>query len=323
MHKIIVIFAKLHEKIYFCKKSEKQIDNMKTILILIAVISVQSVYAQHIRFKEVKNHMIAEVSLNKQVKARALIDTGSSITVLDSTFVVSSGLKLNPTACHHALRLTAIGKTLWCYQVISDTLDVDGLRNTRPVYIADLRQAKKWFKDGGYDMIMGSCYMAKDGSQMVTLNIAKGYVKYGKQALPENKYKRGIMTIDKKGFVGTDAPLRIMDSDYRSGQIIGRFIIDTGNANFFFLCGKSEGVIESLNRQGFELSERTKDGKTIKYIKMDSAEMLGKKVNMEKSILPIIPASIGRNYAGAIGYKFLKEVELVLDYDNNFLYIKQ
>ena len=108
---------------------------MKTILFFLVVISVQSVYAQHIRFKEVKNHMIAEVSLNKQVKARALIDTGSSITVLDSTFVVSSGLELNPTACHHALRLTAIGKTLWCYQVISDTLDVDGLRNTRPVYI--------------------------------------------------------------------------------------------------------------------------------------------------------------------------------------------
>ena len=295
---------------------------MKTILFLLAVLSVQSVHAQRIRFKEVNYHMIAEVCLNKQVKARATIDTGSSITVLDSTFVVSSGLKLNPTACHQALRLTAIGKTLWCYQVISDTLDVDGLRSTQPVYIADLRQAKKWFKDGRYDMIMGSCYMAKDGSQMLTLNIAKGYVEYGKRTLPENKYKRGIMTIDKKGSVGTDAPLRIMDSDYRSGQIIGRFMIDTGNANFFILYGKSEGVIESLDRQRFELSERTKDGKTIKFIKMDSAEMLGKKVNMEKKTLRILPTRIGKDYVGSIGYRFLSEVELVLDYDNNLLYIK-
>ena len=295
---------------------------MKKLLLLILVLSTQSVTAQRIRFKEVNYHMIAEVSVNQQVKARAMIDTGSSITVLDSTFVVSSGLELNTTACHQALRLPAIGKTLWCYQVISDTLDVDGLRNTKPVYIADLRQARKWFKDGEYDMVMGSCYMAKDGSQMLTLNIAKGYVEYGKRDLPEKKYKRGIMTIDKKGFVGTDAPLRIMDSNYRSGQIIGRFLIDTGNANFFVLWGKSEGVIESLDRQGFELIERTWEGKKIQYIKMDSAEMLGKKVNMEKKILPILPTKIGKDYVGAIGYKFLSEVELVLDYDNNFLYLR-
>ena len=295
---------------------------MKKLLLLILVLSTQSVTAQRIRFKEVNYHMIAEVSVNQQVKARAMIDTGSPITVLDSTFVVSSGLELNTTACHHALRLPAIGKTLWCYQVISDTLDVDGLRNTKPVYIADLRQARKWFKDGEYDMVMGSCYMAKDGSQMLTLNIAKGYVEYGKRDLPEKKYKRGIMTIDKKGFVGTDAPLRIMDSNYRSGQIIGRFLIDTGNANFFVLWGKSEGVIESLDRQGFELIERTWEGKKIQYIKMDSAEMLGKKVNMEKKILPILPTKIGKDFVGAIGYKFLSEVELVLDYDNNFLYLR-
>ena len=295
---------------------------MKKLLLLILVLSTQSVTAQRIRFKEVNYHMIAEVSVNQQVKARAMIDTGSSITVLDSTFVVSSGLELNTTACHQALRLPAIGKTLWCYQVISDTLDVDGLRNTKPVYIADLRQARKWFKDGEYDMVMGSCYMAKDGSQMLTLNIAKGYVEYGKRDLPEKKYKRGIMTIDKKGFVGTDAPLRIMDSNYRSGQIIGRFLINTGDANFFVLWGKSEGVIESLDRQGFELIERTWEGKKIQYIKMDSAEMLGKKVNMEKKILPILPTKIGKDYVGAIGYKFLSEVELVLDYDNNFLYLR-
>lgn len=295
---------------------------MKKLLLLILVLSTQSVTAQRIRFKEVNYHMIAEVSVNQQVKARAMIDTGSPITVLDSTFVVSSGLELNTTACHQALRLPAIGKTLWCYQVISDTLDVDGLRNTQPVYIADLRQARKWFEDGEYDMLMGSCYMAKDGSQMLTLNIAKGYVEYGKRDLPEKKYKRGIMTIDKKGFVGTDAPLRIMDSNYRSGQIIGRFLIDTGNANFFVLWGKSEGVIESLDRQGFELIERTWEGKKIQYIKMDSAEMLGKKVNMEKKILPILPTKIGKDFVGAIGYKFLSEVELVLDYDNNFLYLR-
>ena len=274
---------------------------MKKLLLLILVLSTQSVTAQRIRFKEVNYHMIAEVSVNQQVKARAMIDT---------------------TACHHALRLPAIGKTLWCYQVISDTLDVDGLRNTQPVYIADLRQARKWFKDGEYDMVMGSCYMAKDGSQMLTLNIAKGYVEYGKRDLPEKKYKRGIMTIDKKGFVGTDAPLRIMDSNYRSGQIIGRFLIHTGDANFFVLWGKSEGVIESLDRQGFELIERTREGKKIQYIKMDSAEMLGKKVNMEKKILPILPTKKGKDFVGAIGYKFLSEVELVLDYDNNFLYLR-
>lgn len=295
---------------------------MKILFLLIFVLSIQSMNAQRIRFKEVNNHMIAEISVNKQAKARALIDTGSSITVLDSSFVISSGLELNLIPCHCALRLPAIGKTLWCYHLLSDTLDINGLRNTRPVYVADLKQAKKWFKNGDYDMVMGSCYKAKDGSQMLTLKITDGYVEYGKRDLPEKKYKRGIMTIDKNGFVGTDAPLRIMDYNYKSGQIIGRFFFDTGNANFFTIFGKSEGVIESLDRQGFELLEKLKDGKKIQYIKMDSAEMLGKKVNMEKKILSILPTKLSGGYTGAIGYKFLREIELVLDYDNNFLYIR-
>ena len=58
---------------------------MKKLLLLILVLSTQNVTAQRIRFKEVNYHMIAEVSVNQQVKARAMIDTGSSITVLDST----------------------------------------------------------------------------------------------------------------------------------------------------------------------------------------------------------------------------------------------
>lgn len=295
---------------------------MKKALLLLFLCSVQIISAQRIRFKEVNKHMIAEVSVNEKVKVRTLLATGCSTTVLDSSFVVSSGLALNLTPCHHALRLPAIGKTLWCYQKMEDTLYVNGLRNTRPVYVADLKKARKWFKDGDYNMVMGSCYMAKDGSQMLTLNIADGYIEYGKRELPEKKFKRGIMTIDKKGLVGTDAPLRIMDSNYRSGQMIGRFFIDTGNANFFALFGKSEGVIESLDRQGFELLERSKNGKVIQYIKMDSAELLGKKVNMEKNVLPIFPTKAGKEYVGSIGYKFLREVELVLDYDNNYLYIR-
>ena len=48
---------------------------------------------------------------------------------------------------------------------------------------------------------------------------------HGKRELPEKKYKKGIMTVDKKGFVGTDAPLRILTRNYKSGQITGRFII--------------------------------------------------------------------------------------------------
>jgi len=55
---------------------------------------------------------------------------------------------------------------------------------------------------------------------------------------------------------------------------------------------------------------------------MDSAELLGKKVNMEKNVLPIFPTKAGKEYVGSIGYKFLREVELVLDYDNNYLYIR-
>ena len=51
--------------------------------------------------------------------------------------------------------------------------------------------------------------------------------------------------------------------------------------------------------------------------------MLGKEVNMEKKVMPVLPVRIHGDYAGAIGYRFLREVELVLDYDNNSLYIRK
>ena len=300
----------------------KVMNSIRVVILLALVSLTQCLQAQRIKFKEVKKQMIAQVTLNDKVQARALIDTGASMTIIDSTYLVSSGLELNLKECHHAIRMPGIGKVLRCYRMLIDTLDVDGLKSSRPVYVADLRKIAKHSDVVPFDMVMGSCYQAKDGSKMVTLNIADGYISYGKRELPEKKYKKGIMTVDKKGFVGTDAPLRILTRNYKSGQITGRFIIDTGNANYFFLCGKNKEVMSSLQQQGFELRERNVQGKTIHYISMDSAEILGKEISMEKSVLLVLPIKLSGNYAGAIGYKFLKEVELVLDYDNNFLYIR-
>ena len=282
---------------------------------------VSCIQAQRINFHIVKNHMIAEVTLNGSVKAQALMDTGSSITIIDSTFLAQSGLSLQLKEGRHRVRFPALKKILYCWYVLEDTLRVDGLRSSRPVYVADMSQVNipGW---SSCDMIMGSCYIAKDGSQMLTLNIGDGYVEYGKRELPEKKYKRGVMTVDGQGFVGTDAPLRILTKDYVSGQINGRFMIDTGNANFFCLFGKSEKLQDFLQRKDIELVERAKNGKTHYGIRMDTAEMLGKEVSMDKFLLPVLPTRSRGDYAGAIGYKFLREVELVLDYDHHCLYIR-
>ena len=54
----------------------------------------------------------------------------------------------------------------------------------------------------------------------------------------------------------------------------------------------------------------------------EGLRIIGRMGAMEKKILPILPTKIGKDFVGAIGYKFLSEVELVLDYDNNFLYLR-
>lgn len=296
---------------------------MKKIVFQLVLFSImtQNVHAQRIRFKEVTGHMIAGVTINGSVKARAMMDTGSSVSIIDSTFLINSGLNLNLNNCRQKVRFPAIGKTLNCYSMLTDTLTVDGLRSSRPVFVADLSKVLRP-EIGKVNLLMGSCFKAKDGSRMLTLNIADGYVEYGRRTLPEKKYKKGIMTLDAQGFVGTDAPLRILTNDYVSGQIIGRFMIDTGNANYFSLCGKNENVKNFLTNKNIELEERFNKGKTYYYFKMDSAEMLGKEVNMEKKVMPVLPVRMRGDYAGTIGYKFLSEVELVLDYDYNFLYIR-
>ncbi len=289
---------------------------MKVLCSLTLLFWMQFAYAQRINFKTIGNHMIADVMINDSVAAKAFIDTGCPITIIDSTFAVNSGFKINQEG--KRLRYHTFSSTSYCYPLMDDTINVNGLRSSRPVYAGNLKR-RKGVSD--IDMILGSDYIAQDGSRMLTLNIAKGYVEYGRKEIGKG-FKEAIMTVDERGFVSTDAPLRLYTQNDGNGQLGGRFVIDTGNANYFFLCGKNERVSEFLKKNGIEPEEKIMHGKTIQYIRMLSAEILGKEVMMKGAPLVILPRMRFYDYTGAIGFKFLKEVEMILDYDNNLLYVK-
>ena len=289
---------------------------MKVLCFLTLLFWMQFAYAQRINFKTIGNHMIADVMINDSVAAKAFMDTGSPTTIIDSTFAVNSGFKINQEGKRLKIRTPLI--TYYCYPLMDDTINVNGLRNTRPVYVGNLKR-RKGFSD--IDMILGSGYIAQDGSRMLSLNIAEGYIEYGRKEIGK-EFKKGIMTVDEHDFVSTDAPLRLYTKNDGNGQLGGRFVIDTGNANYFFLCGRNERVSEFLKMKGIEPEEKIMHGKTIQYIRMQSAEILGKEVMMKGAPLVILPRMRFYDYTGAIGFKFLKEVEMILDYDNNLLYIK-
>ena len=289
---------------------------MKVLCFLTLLCWIQFAYAQRINFKTIGNHMIADVMVNGSMAAKAFMDTGSPTTIIDSTFAANSGFKVNQEGKRLKIRTPLI--TYYCYPLMDDTINVNGLRNTRPVYVGNLKR-RKGFSD--IDMILGSGYIAQDGSRMLTLNIAKGYVEYGRKEIGKG-FKEAIMMVDEHDFVSTDAPLRLYTKNDGNGQLGGRFVIDTGNANYFFLCGKNERVSEFLKMKGIEPEEKIMHGKTIQYIRMQSAEILGKEVMMKDSPLVILPRMRFYDYTGAIGFKFLKEVEMILDYDNNLLYVK-
>ena len=289
---------------------------MKVLCFLTLLFWMQFAYAQRINFKTIGNHMIADVMVNGSMAAKTFMDTGSPTTIIDSTFAVNSGFKINQEGKRLKIRTPLI--TYYCYPLMDDTINVNGLRNTRPVYVGNLKR-RKGFSD--IDMILGSGYIAQDGSRMLTLNIAKGYVEYGRKEIGKG-FKEAIMMVDEHDFVSTDAPLRLYTKNDGNGQLGGRFVIDTGNANYFFLCGKNERVSEFLKMKGIEPEEKIMHGKTIQYIRMQSAEILGKEVMMKDSPLVILPRMRFYDYTGAIGFKFLKEVEMILDYDNNLLYVK-
>ena len=289
---------------------------MKVLCFLTLLCWMQFAYAQRINFKTIGNHMIADVIINDSVAAKAFMDTGCPITIIDSTFAVNSGFKINQEG--KRLRYHTFSSTSYCYSLMDDTINVNGLRSSRPVYVGNLKR-RKGVSD--IDMILGSNYIAQDGSRMLTLNIAKGYVEYGRKEIGKG-FKEAIMTVDERGFVSTDAPLRLYTQNDGNGQLGGRFVIDTGNANYLFLCGRNERVSEFLKMKGIEPEEKIMHGKTIQYIRMQSAEILGKEVMMKGAPLVILPRMRFYDYTGAIGFKFLKEVEMILDYDNNLLYIK-
>ena len=289
---------------------------MKVLCFLTLLCWMQFAYAQRINFKTVDNHMIADVMINDSVAAKAFMDTGCPITIIDSTFAVNSGFKINQEG--KRLRYHTFSSTSYCYPLMDDTINVNGLRSSRPVYVGNLKR-RKGVSD--IDMILGSGYIAQDGSRMLSLNIAEGYIEYGRKEIGK-EFKKGIMTVDEHDFVSTDAPLRLYTQNNGNGQLGGRFVIDTGNANYLFLCGRNERVSEFLKMKGIEPEEKIMHGKTIQYIRMQSAEILGKEVMMKGAPLVILPRMRFYDYTGAIGFKFLKEVEMILDYDNNLLYIK-
>ena len=289
---------------------------MKVLCFLTLLCWMQFAYAQRINFKTIGNHMIADVMINDSVAAKAFMDTGCPITIIDSTFAVNSGFKINQEG--KRLRYHTFSSTSYCYPLMDDTINVNGLRSSRPVYVGNLKR-RKGVSD--IDMILGSGYIAQDGSRMLSLNIAEGYIEYGRKEIGK-EFKKGIMTVDEHDFVSTDAPLRLYTQNNGNGQLGGRFVIDTGNANYLFLCGRNERVSEFLKMKGIEPEEKIMHGKTIQYIRMQSAEILGKEVMMKGAPLVILPRMRFYDYTGAIGFKFLKEVEMILDYDNNLLYIK-
>ena len=217
---------------------------MKVLCFLTLLFWMQFAYAQRINFKTIGNHMIADVMVNGSMAAKAFMDTGSPTTIIDSTFAVNSGFKINQEGKRLKIRTPLI--TYYCYPLMDDTINVNGLRNTRPVYVGNLKR-RKGFSD--IDMILGSGYIAQDGSRMLTLNIAKGYVEYGRKEIGKG-FKEAIMMVDEHDFVSTDAPLRLYTKNDGNGQLGGRFVIDTGNANYFFLCFKNERVSEFLNMKG-------------------------------------------------------------------------
>ena len=262
--------------------------------------------------------MIADITLNHQIKAKAGLDTGCSYTLIDSTFAAENRLPVN---YERGMKMLFPLGMIQSYQLQMDSIDINGLHNTRPVYVGNLRKYHRKTSDYKYDILMGCHYRAQDGSRMLTLNIADGYIEYGKREIDEN-FKKTIMTVDEQGFIGIDAPMNIETQDRKSGQLNGRFVIDTGNANFFFLCGKNEVVTQFLHEKKIKPEETIKGGKTLKYMRMHSAEILGKKVDMRDDIIVILPKIRLSDYVGAIGFKFLKKVEMIVDYDNNLLYMK-
>ena len=151
---------------------------MKVLCFLTLLCWIQFAYAQRINFKTIGNHMIADVMINDSVAAKAFMDTGCPITIIDSTFAVNSGFKINQEG--KRLRYHTFSSTSYCYPLMDDTINVNGLRSSRPVYVGNLKR-RKGVSD--IDMIIGSNYIAQDGSRMLTLNIAKGYVEYGRKEI--------------------------------------------------------------------------------------------------------------------------------------------
>ena len=113
---------------------------MKVLCFLTLLFWMQFAYAQRINFKTIGNHMIADVMINDSVAAKAFIDTGCPITIIDSTFAVNSGFKINQEG--KRLRYHTFSSTSYCYPLMDDTINVNGLRSSRPVYVGNLKRRK-------------------------------------------------------------------------------------------------------------------------------------------------------------------------------------
>ena len=265
-----------------------------------------------------KNHIYFELEFDN-IKGNYVFDTGADGLYYDSLFYNDSKFK------HKRIilgKLPGVGVTKQLVKVVLDTIKFKLKDNNFTTTISPIIKLKPILGDFADGIIGGALF----NKSILEISYDKEYVKIHSSidSIDVTSYKKIKLEKVKNRFY---LPLSVKIND--SLLVKGKFALDLGSRNSIAFTNHTSKKYNFANKIGFKIpfySEYAGIGGTSSsfYFKSNSLTIAGFELNnvVMKYSIDNSGALSKRKYLGLLGNPILEKFDLILDYINNYLYLK-
>lgn len=298
------------------------------IFLLLSLFLCEMINAQSDTIRLMKmnsGHLSAHVTLQNNIDANIMLESGIPFPILDSIFVFQNRDKMNIQIAPSEISMNFNGRKVRCYHQTSDTIFVNYQIHTGITLIADLASR-------GIDMmcpIQAFVTPTDSASCIVELDIQRKfmrYMPYSELSLKKGQYEKFNMKNDELGkMYSFNSKLSVRDTTGRETVFDGKFIPDLGNVMFLALFENHPDVGDFIHRTNIQLQQGyNKKGLPLPVKVMPVYEsVLGEKEVFSNITFITTPFYTQLKSDGFLGLDFFKHFNVIFDFSHNKFYMKR
>ncbi len=301
--------------------------NRKIIIILSKFIFLchSTIIAQEIKLPLLfeYGHLFSDWKLNDSISTKVMLETGFPKIVINESFAnkhLKQIVDMKKAPPNTQIALWGGEKNKVSY-IIKDTLIFNGKKYIIDALVSDFSSNKSW---KNRDMVFPLC----DLSGITTINIKDNYMIVDNYTENFSGYLQFNVKYDKgtKGLY-FESNLSIFDSLQTKETLRGRFLLDLGAPNAFFVNRNSNKVELFIKKSDRMILKDT--NKFTPNHRVNLAIIKPNKINIKNIILSneyIVALKLfgkqSDKYVGIIGNHFFENFITAFDFDNKKLYLK-